>query len=261
MAFKRVVGVLAVKDGQVVKSYGYNFWRPAGGLRTALKNLDRWLVDEILVLDISRNGKVDSRVVREIQASKISTPLAYGGGIRHHQDVDCLLAAGCERFVLETMLFQFPDRVYGLADKVGAQALIGSLPLTADANGTWRANVPYATIWGIPKSELEAGSFCRKFNELPIAEVLAIDSLSEGKAGKFSLVSEDGQHPLTELQKGIVWFGGIDFQQAPFLLELPSTVALAFGNVNFEREIACSLLRRFLLRTRSGSLVRRTYGS
>jgi cyclase len=261
MAFKRIVGVLAVKEGQVVKSYGYNFWRPAGGLRTALMNLDRWLVDEILVLDISRNGKVDSRIVREIKASKISTPLAYGGGIRHHQDVDCLLAAGCERFVLETMLFQFPDRVYGLSEKVGAQALIASLPLTAGADGTWLVNGPYATNLKIPNSELEAGSLCRKCNDWPIAEVLAIDSFNEGNAGTFSLVSEDGRHPLSELKKGIIWFGGIDFQQAAFLLELPSTVALGFGNINFEREIACSSLRRPLLRTRAGSLVRRTYRS
>lgn len=261
MAFKRIVGVLAVKEGQVVKSYGYNFWRPAGGLRTALMNLDRWLVDEILVLDISRSGKVDSRVVGEIKASRISTPLAYGGGIRHHQDVDCLLAAGCERFVLETMLFQFPDRVYGLADKVGAQALIASLPLTADAGGTWHVNVPYAKSWGKPNSELESRSLCRKCNDWPISEVLAIDSLHEGKAGRFSLASEDGRHPLEELQKGIIWFGGIGFEQAAFLLELPSTVALGFGNLNFEREIASSSLRRLLLRNQSGSLVRRTYGS
>jgi imidazole glycerol phosphate synthase subunit HisF len=111
MAYKRLVGVLAVRDGQVVKSYGYDFWRPAGRLCTALKNLDRWQVDEILVLDISRRDRVNDDVIREIRTARISTPLAYGGGIRKSEDVNPLLTAGCERFVLETMLFQYPDRI------------------------------------------------------------------------------------------------------------------------------------------------------
>lgn len=260
MAYKRLVGVVAVKDGQVVKSYGYRFWRPAGGLRTALMNLDRWLVDEILILDISRRGSVDPVVVNEIRASRISTPLAYGGGIRSPEDVDCLLAAGCERFVLETMLFKFPERISELADKVGAQALIASLPLSAKAGGDWQVNRDTAGRWGVLESEIDVGSFCRNCNDWPVAEVLAIDSDHEGRAGGFSLVSSDGNHPFRELRKGVIWFGGINFKQGAVLLNHPATVAVGFGNLNFEKEIAMRLLRRFVLRNRAGATVRRTYG-
>ena len=260
MAYKRLVGVVAVKDGQVVKSYGYRFWRPAGRLRTALMNLDRWLVDEILVLDISRKGRVDPAVVSEIRASRISTPLAYGGGILRNEDDDCLVAAGCERFVLETMLFDSPDRVARLADKVGAQALIASLPLSATNVGRWQVDDDYATRWGVADSQLNAANFCRPCNDWPVAEVLAIDSTNEGFAGRFSLVSASGAHPLAELRKGIIWFGGIDPKQAAMLLELNATVAVGFGNVNFEKEVAMRSLRRSVLNRRSGTTVRRTYG-
>jgi len=260
MAYKRLVGVVAFKGGQVVKSYGYRFWRPAGRLRTALMNLDRWLVDEILVLDISRKGRVDPAVVSEIRASGISTPLAYGGGIRSHEDVDCLLAAGCERFVLETMLFESPERVARLADKVGAQALIASLPLSATTVGRWQVESDYAARWGVADSQLDAANFCRACNDWPVAEVLAIDSANEGFAGRFSLVSCAGVHPLAELRKGIIWFGGIDPKQAATLLELNATVAVGFGNVNFEKEFAMRALRRSVLRQRVGTAVRRTYG-
>jgi cyclase len=260
MAYKRLVGVVAVKDGQVVKSYGYRFWRPAGGVRTALMNLDRWLVDEILILDISRRDRVDPRVVAEIRASRISTPLAYGGGIRSPEDVDCLLAAGCERFVLETMLFQFPERISELADKVGAQALIASLPLLAKAGGDWQVDGDSAARWGIADSEFDVGSFCRKCNDWPVAEVLAVDSANEGRAGGFSIVSSDGEHPFGELRKGVIWFGGIDFKQGAMLLNQPATVAVGFGNLNFEKEILMRSMRRFVLRNRAGATVRRTYG-
>ena len=129
LAFKRLLGVITVKDGRVVKSYGYRFWRPAGGLGTALKNLDRWQVDEILVLDISGRVAPDPALVLEIKNSQIATPLTYGGGIHQPEHVDALLAAGCERFVLETMAWKCPERVARLADRVGAQALIASIPL------------------------------------------------------------------------------------------------------------------------------------
>ena len=223
-------------------------------------NLDRWLVDEILVLDISRSDRVDPRIVAEIRASHISTPLAYGGGIRGHEDVDCLLAAGCERFLLETMLFRFPERVVKLADKVGAQALIASLPLAPTQGGCWQVDRDYAARWGIPDVEWDTGNFCRKCNEWPVAEVLAIDSTNEGFSGRFSLVSSEGVHPLAELRKGIIWFGGIDQNQASTLLQSSATVAVGFGNLNCEKEVAMRSLRRFVLRQRSGAAVRRTYG-
>jgi cyclase len=222
--------------------------------------LDRWLVDEILVLDISGSDRVDPRIVAEIRSSRISTPLAYGGGIRSHEDVDCLLAAGCERFVLEAILLRFPERVGRLADKVGAQALIASLPLSLTHGGCWQVDSDYAARWGVADNEWDTVNFCRKCNEWPVAEVLAIDGTNEGFAGRFLLVSSEGVHPLAELRKGIIWFGGIDQKQAAKLLELNATVAVGFGNLNFEKEVAMRSLRRFVLRHRSVPAVRRTYG-
>lgn len=248
MAYKRLAGVVTVKEGTVVKSYGYRFWRPAGGIRTALRNLDRWQVDEILLLDISRRGFVDPAVVEEIRAARISTPLAYGGGIHRHEDLDSLLAAGCERFVLETMLFKFPERIQSLANKVGSQALIASLPLAASGDEEWRVDQSYAARWEAPAAALDTESLCSKCNDWPVSEVLAIDSVHEGNAGRFALASSGRRHPLADLQKGIIWFGGIHANQATELLREQSTVAVAFGNANFEREVTMRSLRKVILR-------------
>jgi imidazole glycerol phosphate synthase subunit HisF len=261
MAYKRLVGVVAVKDGRVVKSYGYKFWRPAGRLRTALRNLDRWLADEILVLDISRSGFVNPAVVEEIRSARISTPLAYGGGIQSTKDVEPLLAAGCERFVLETMLFNSPHRVVDLAGRVGVQALIASLPLSQARQGRWQIDADYATERKIASANLDVSHLCSKCNEWPVAEVLAIDRVNEGTIGGFSLLTNEDTRPLGELKKGIIWFGGIDTARAAKLLAIPSTVAVAFGNLNFEKEVAMRLLRRSLLRGGGGRSVRKTYGS
>ena len=62
MAYKRLIAMVPVRNGQVVLSYGYARHRPAGRLDTVLKNLDRWGVDEITVMDISPGLQQDPGV-------------------------------------------------------------------------------------------------------------------------------------------------------------------------------------------------------
>ncbi len=260
MAFKRLLGVITVKDGRLVKSYGYRFWRPAGGLGTALKNLDRWQVDEILVLDISGREAPEPSLVREIKNSRISTPLTYGGGIHRPEHVDALLAAGCERFVLEAMAFTYPERVAKLADRVGAQALIVSMPCVQAKDDSWSVKPGFLWQKSSTRTALVMKAALKISNDLPVAEVLAIDRNHEGYKGQFSILSAEGKHPLQDLQKGIIWFGGIDVKQAVKLIDLPSTVAVGVGHINFEREVAMRLFRRHLLKGAPRASARKTHG-
>jgi cyclase len=122
MAYKRIIATLTVKNGQLVKSYGYNFWRPAGNINTALKNLDRWRVDEIVVVDISRSDSIDINLLNQIRGANISTPLIYGGGIRRVEDLKKIFDSGVDRILIESALDD-PNLVRALADKVGSQAI------------------------------------------------------------------------------------------------------------------------------------------
>ena len=132
MAFKRLVASVFVKDGLVVKSYGYKKWKPCGNLITTLRNLDRWQVDEILLLDISRQSNLDDQILQQIKDSKISTPRIYGGGIRILEDVYKLMDVGCDRLVLETLVLNNSPVVEEISKHFGKQALIASLVLNKD---------------------------------------------------------------------------------------------------------------------------------
>ena len=97
MAYKRIIGALFVKNGFLVKSYSYNFWRPAGTISSAIKILDSWKVDEIFIIDISARKCLDVQLLDEIKKCKISTPITYGGGIRNSDDIALILNSGCDR--------------------------------------------------------------------------------------------------------------------------------------------------------------------
>lgn len=245
MAFKRIISTLLVKDGMVVKSYGYRSWRPAGKLRSALQNLDRWQTDEILVIDISRRAGLDPVVLRDITSAGISTPLVYGGGIRTEEDIHRLLDVGCDRMVLESLALYEPDRIHEMANLVGSQALIGSLPVVTTPQGIH--------LWQDAARGIE--EIFSHYETLPLSEILLIDAAHEGFAGKGHVGVESciDTYPGS---KGIIWFGGLDESVATQLLRHHRTVAVAFGNVNFERELRVPTTRKAILGREEKSLRR-----
>lgn len=257
MAYKRLMGVIPVKNSTVVKSYGYRSWRPAGDLVTAMRNLDRWNVDEILVLDISRRAEVDRDVIRMIKRAAISTPLTYGGGLRRVDDVLALMDAGCERFVLETLLFDEPQTVMAIAEVVGAQALIGSLPLIGSGDGL-RLDPEYAARFHIRPDAIPLQDLCSTLNQLPVAEMLVTAMEREGAAGTFDLVENHAmdEGPLAKLQKGVIWFGGLSPHIGAWLLKRKQTIAIAFANVLVEHELAVHEIRRHFVDESVSPLIR-----
>ncbi len=242
MASKRLLGTLTVKDGQLVKSYGYSSWRPAGDLTTALRNLDRWAADEIVVLDISRRPGLDSAVLRQLADAKVATPLAYGGGIRSVADVERLMALGCDRFVVESILYEDPVTLQRIADLAGHQALIGSVPLCRTAAG-WSLWRPYPASEGTPFDSLAA--ILRHVTVQPVSDYFVTAVWNEGQAGEFPLELVEALTGLPE--SSVIWFGGLDRTTAAHCLRAPETAAVAFGNLLHDSELALPHLRADLL--------------
>lgn len=240
MAFKRIIAVLIVLNGQLVKSYGYNFHRPAGALPTALRELDTWALDEIMVLDISRRESIDPLVVRQIREACVYSPIIYGGGIRDISDIQTLLSAGCERFLLETLYLRSPETVKRISDLVGGQALILSVPLVSKVG---QGLVLRSSSSNDSSSPLPLNEIAETIAASPASELLVIDAVAEGHGGAFCLTSFDDIE-LIEGSKGIIWFGGLNGDIAEGLLTRRSTVGVAFGNVCSEKELAILRVRR-----------------
>ena len=55
MLKKRLIGIVLVKDGWAVQSFGYRRCLPLGKPECLVENLDRWGADEIFVLNIDRS--------------------------------------------------------------------------------------------------------------------------------------------------------------------------------------------------------------
>ncbi|MBC7380567.1 MAG: hypothetical protein H7346_24475 [Burkholderiaceae bacterium] len=235
MAFKRLIAMVPVQGGQVVMSYGYARHKPAGSLGTVLRNLDRWGIDEIAVIDISRGRDApDFSLLEQVRRAAIRTPVAFGGGIRSAAHAVAAVAQGCDRVIVETLIWQAPQEIAHISDAIGQQAVIGAVPVVLGAQGLMAAPVHTARE--------EAWDEClKRFDGLAISELMIIDRDNEGAAGASLLAREV---PPSSQPHKLIWFGGLTTAMGAQLLQREDTVGVAYGNPFLTTELAAHAHRR-----------------
>ena len=234
MAFKRLIAMVPVQNGQVVMSYGYTRHKPAGWLGSVLRNLDRWGVDEIVVIDISRGLQApDFSLLEQVRRAAIRTPVAFGGGIRCAEHAVAAVAQGCDRVVVETLIWQAPSEIARISDAIGQQAILGAVPVVYRDKSLFAAPVHTQTRepWGTCLQRLQG---------LAISELLVIDRDHEGSPGSSRVAV---QVPQSTQPHQLIWFGGLAAPQAAQLLRRDDTVGVAFGNPLLTTELAVHTLR------------------
>jgi cyclase len=225
MLKKRFIGVITVKNGWAVQSFGYRRYLPIGHPTVVAENLDRWGVDEILVLAIDRsvNGLgPDIKLLRALSAVALSTPLTYGGGIHNVEHASQVIRAGVERVCLDTVLHEDLGVLRKISLQIGSQALIASLPLSIES-GELRY---YNYIARTKRSAKDV--LARIFEEGLISEALVIDWQHEGIRNGFDM---DLLNYFPVSRTPLIAFGGLSEKaQIEKALSMPQVVAVGVGN-------------------------------
>ena len=97
---KRIIGTIIVKSDYAVQSFGFKKYLPLGKPEILAKNLERWCVDEILIIDIDSSKKKlgpNLNLLKRLRSLNLNTPLIYGGGISTYQDAFGI-KSGADRF-------------------------------------------------------------------------------------------------------------------------------------------------------------------
>lgn len=227
---KRLIGVIAVRNGWAVQSFGFKNYLPLGKPEVMVENLDRWQLDEILVLSMDRTPLVlgpDFELLRKIGNLGLSTPLCYMGGVRNAADAIQLLKLGADRIGIESLFYTNIEEVKNIRDAIGKQAIIRGVSVFRDGDKICRKTLEKESLT-LTSSELEASA--QLFSEL-----LVIDRENEGAALSFD------QKLLLDLPKTlqIICFGGISSrEQVKSLLSRENISAVAVANFLTYKELA-----------------------
>jgi cyclase len=243
MLKKRLIGVVTVKDGWAVQSFGYRRYLPLGKPEWLIENLDRWGADEILVQCIDRSTRhagPDFALLQKLGAMGLGTPLIYGGGIASVEEGVKAIQSGADRLALDSLLHDAPSVLAELGQQLGLQALVASVPLRqAQGKVFWhdyrnRRDLPLAAL----ASVLECGL---------ASELLVIDCEHEGQDQGFEPLLVDAMRDLNEWNMPVLAFGGISqVRQMRALLARDAVSAVCIGNFLTYRELALQQLKQAL---------------
>jgi cyclase len=127
--FNRIVPVLLLHEGMLVKTTKFKNPRYVGDPINAVRIFNEKEVDELVVLDMDPcrgDGGVNMSMIEEI-VSEAFMPVAYGGGVESLQTARSLVSLGIEKVVLNSAWHRQPDLVPQLAAVLGSQAVVGGI--------------------------------------------------------------------------------------------------------------------------------------
>lgn len=129
MLKQRIIASLIIKNGIVVQSIGFKKYLPIGSLGICVENLNRWGVDEIIILDIDaskENRTIESKLIQE--ATKISfVPISVGGGLKTIKEIELMLKSGADKVVLNQAFIKEPTLIKKASKVFGSQCIVVSL--------------------------------------------------------------------------------------------------------------------------------------
>jgi len=156
MTLARLVPVLLLKHGVIVRSQNFTLHQVFGNPMSTVERFSNWNVDELIVLDISRGedfhdlrrddlfqnysgtGALD--VLSEI--AKVSfMPLAFGGRVKTLSDISERLERGADKVVINTAAFDDRAFIAAAARRFGSQCIVVSIDGKKMPDGHWRAFV------------------------------------------------------------------------------------------------------------------------
>jgi len=127
----RIIFVLTFFEGVLFRTKLFN-----PDYRYTANFIDTWSIDEIIMLDISREKKYKNSFFKIINkfAKECFVPLSVGGGIRNIDDAKAYLDKGADRVVINTGALINKKLVSELAKKYGSQCVIASIDAKKNEN-------------------------------------------------------------------------------------------------------------------------------
>ncbi len=185
MLKKRLIPVLILRDGTVVRSVNFKHtnvihWKPS----TAVDFFNKWAVDEIVLLDVSRdrtNRQKFYDVVADL-SRKCFVPLTVGGWVTSTEEVRTLLRLGADKVTLNTAAVRRPAFVTECAKAFGSQCIVVSIDVVGAA-GSWDVVIDR----GAERTGLDPVAWARRAEESGAGELLLTSVDREGTATGYDL--------------------------------------------------------------------------
>ena len=253
MVKTRMIPILFLMNGLIVRSERFVDFKVIGNPISELERYSEWLADELVYIDITREGAHDIRrddhkfknigdklgILRAI-AKKAFMPLTFGGWIKTLEDVDTMLMNGADKVLINSQVSRTPGLVTEAARKHGAQAVMCGIDVR-------RENGSYAVYGdqGRAKISDDLAAWAKKLESLGAGEILVNSIDRDGTAEGYDveavrIVSEAVSIP-------VIACGGVgDFSDFRLGVVDGKASAVAAGNIFHFTEHSYKRAKKYL---------------
>lgn len=252
MRLTRLCATVFVKDGFIVRSEQFTTHQIFGnGINTIQRFFD-WEVDELLILDISRTSKFDTRrddhkiqsfnsmssLVNKI-TQKCHLPLAVGGNICTLQDARDRFAWGADKIVINSMFYQYPEQCVEISKLYGNQSILFSLDYR-NINGIL---APFYNR-GTQQANYSVNQILDKCEKLGIGEIMLHNIDHDGSGCGFD--TQTIEKIVSKTSIPILACGGCGHpKHVAQCLEIPDLSGVCIGNILHYSENAYNKLKTY----------------
>jgi imidazole glycerol-phosphate synthase subunit HisF len=186
MLRSRIIPVLLVSDGGLVKTQKFKDSKYVGDPLNAVKIFNEKQVDELTLFDIDASvygREPDFARLRGI-AVESRMPLCYGGGVTSAAQAAKLIGLGFEKVSVSSAALVRPKLISEMADAVGGQSVVVTLDVKMNALfGTYSL----CTHNGKTKHKASLQDFCRQAAELGVGEIVINNVDRDGMMNGYDL--------------------------------------------------------------------------
>lgn len=195
----RLVGLVMVKSGIAVQSYGFSRYLPIGKPEVVVEYLDRWGIDEIALIDIdaSQQSRAPNAAMIQRCAKFCHVPLSVGGGVKSLSHMEVLMRAGADKIIINSALITHPNLITEGARVFGNQSMIASIDVQRGPASQFFVKTPSLEQSSSFDSTLAINVLAQKVQARGAGEILLNSVNQDGQRRGYNLEA------LAEIQKAI----------------------------------------------------------
>lgn len=122
----RIIPVLLLKGGRMVKGRQFGLFRDTGDPISASRIYSAQKADELVFIDIEASNQKRAALTSLVErvSEECFVPFTVGGGIQTIADIRELVRAGADKVLINTAAAEVPDLVTKAADIFGRQCIV-----------------------------------------------------------------------------------------------------------------------------------------
>lgn len=254
MLKNRLIPVLFLKNGFLIRSESFSIHQKLGNPLTQVERYNSWDVDELIYIDITQDnqydynrddmGRVNPANILDILgmiSKKSFMPLTFGGGITSLEDIHQRIIRGADKVTINSQAISQPNFIKEAAQAFGSQAIIVSIDIKKDEYGDYQV-YDHKTKKTI---ELQPQDWARQVESLGAGEIFLNNVDRDGRG--IGLDCQIIKKIVDCVKIPVIACGGIgDFNQFKKGYVEGGASAIAAGNIFNFKEFSYQLAKKNL---------------